>query len=262
VLGDGFRMLPLLRPAGADDQFSTALREPAFEPPPRSAVSAFVRDHATVRPGVARLAEAQLLGRASGSPIELTVVQLTERDGVQPAPGTDRWLAGVLADDTPWPAHSATHVVAELVGAAEDFDGPFAGIAFDGWTETLPFQPDPRAVGDGADLTNPLRNARATTGLAIHADQASARPPQVVLSAVSPDGNRWTTDSVVQAVLSAIDVAKARLVTLEHVPGDAAILPAIYVASPWLQPRKGFAFGELAAVSWDKVAYRYLSEVE
>jgi hypothetical protein len=79
---------------------------------------------------------------------------------------------------------------------------------------------------------------------------------------VSPDGKRWTTDSVVQAVLSAIDLAKARLVTFEHVPGDAAILPAIYVASPWLQPRKGFAFGELAAVDWGRVGYRFLSEVE
>jgi hypothetical protein len=264
VLGDGFRVLPLLRPGdpAVPDEFVSALRTPAFEQPPRSAVSGFVRDHATVRPGVARLAEAQLLGRAAGVPIELTAVQLTERDDDGPAPGTDRWLAGVLADNTAWPAHTATHVVVELLGGTSQFEGPFAGIAFDGWTETLPYQPDPRAVGDGADLADPLLNARATTGLAVHADQASARPPQVVLSAVSPDGNRWTTDSVVQAVLSAIDVAKARLVTLEHVPGDAAILPAIYVASPWLQPRKGFAFGELAAVSWDKVAYRYLSEVE
>ncbi len=63
-------------------------------------------------------------------------------------------------------------------------------------------------------------------------------------------------------MLSAVDVAKSRLVTLETVPGDAAILPAIYVASPWLQPRKGFAFGELAAVTWNQAAAPFLSEVK
>lgn len=263
VLGDGFRMLPLLSPpATGEDDFVSALRSPAFPQPQPSAVSGFVRDHATVRPGVARLSEAQLLARATGNPIPLTVLQLTERDGDAPAPGTDRWLGGVLPDDQPWPAHTATHVVAELTGGAGEYGGAFAGFAFDGWTETLPFQPDPRAFAEGADPASPLRAARATTGLAIHANQASARAPQVVLSAVTPDGDRWTTDSVVQAVLSAIDLAKARLVTFEHVPGDAAILPAIYVASPWLQPRKGFAFGELAEIKWDQVAYRFLSEVE
>jgi hypothetical protein len=96
----------------------------------------------------------------------------------------------------------------------------------------------------------------------VHANQASARAPQVFISAVSPDGRRWTTDSVVQAVLCAVDVAKGRLVTLEKVPGDAAILPAIYVASPWLQPRKGFALAELAAVKWSQMAAPFLSEVK
>jgi len=215
-----------------------------------------------VRAGAGRLSEAQLIGRALGHPTALTVVQLTERDGGAAAPGTDRWLAGPLPDDVPWPSHSATHIVVELVAAPADYSGRFAGIGFDGWTETLPFQPDARAFAEGADAGNPLRAARATTGLAVHANQASARAPQVFISAVSPDGRRWTTDSVVQAVLCAVDVAKARLVTLEKVPGDAAVLPAIYVASPWLQPRKGFAFAKLAAVKWSQMAAPFLSEVK
>lgn len=262
VLGDGFRLLPLLEPVAGPDDFVEAITTPLFPQPTASAVNAFVRDHATVRAGVGRLAEAQLIGRAIARPIALTVVQLTERDGATPAAGTDRWLAGPLPDDIPWPAHSATHDVVELVGGVNDFGGRFAGISFDGWTETLPFQPDPRAFDDGADADNPLRAARATTGLAVHANQASARAPQVFLSAVSPDGRRWSTDSVVQVVRSAVEIAKARLVTLEKVPGDAAILPAIYIASPWLQARKGLEFADLAKIAWSQVDYPFLSEVK
>lgn len=260
VLGDGFRPLPLLRPLGGPDDFAEALASPLFAAPPVSAVNAFVRDHATVRAGVGRLAEAQLVGRALGRTAPLTVAQLTERDGGVGAPGTDRWLAGPLPDDVPWPMHSATHVVAELLAAPAEYAGAFAGFSFDGWAEQLPFQADPRAFDPQAP-DNPLRAARATTGLAVQANQSSARAPQVILSAVSPDGRRWTTDSVVRTVLSAVEVARARLVTYEKVPGDAAVLPAIYVASPWLQVRKGLSFEEIARVRWDSVAYSFLSEV-
>lgn len=261
ILGDGFRLLPLLVPAGGPDDLVEALSSPLLSPPPVAAVNAFVRDHATVRSGVGRLAEAQLVGRGLGRPVPLSVLQLTERDGATGAPGTARWLAGPLPDDEPWPEHSATHLIAELMGPASAYAGRFAGISIDGWSETLPFQPDHRAF-DAAAPENPLRAARATTGLAVHANQSSARAPQVILSAVSADGARWTTDSVVRTVLSAVDLARARLVTLEKVPGDAAILPAIYVASPWLQARKGLSFDELSRVSWATVAYPFLSEVK
>ncbi len=260
VLGEGFRPLPVLRPVGATDDFVQALTSPAFAAPPAAAVHAFVRDHATVRAGMGRLAEARLIGRALGRPPALTVVQLTERDGAGPAAGTDRWLAGPLPDDQPWPQHSATHVVAELAGGPGAYAGGLAGFSFDGWAEQLPFQPDPRAF-DPAAADNPLRAARATTGLAVQADQSSARAPQVILSAVSPDGRRWTTDSVVETVLAAVDLARARLVTLEKVPGDAAVLPAIYVASPWLQARKGLQFTDVARIAWASVPYRFTSEV-
>jgi hypothetical protein len=267
LLGDGFRMLPLLIPleadGGADEQdaFAQAVRTPAFAQPPLAKLNAFVRDHATVLEGVALLSEAQLIGNALERPMRLSVVQLTERDGVTPAPGTDRWLAGPLLDDVPWPDSTAAHLVVELPDDGADLEGPFAALAFDGWIEAVPFQPDRRALEPGAP-ENPLRNARATTGLAVHANQASARAPQVVLSAISPDHKRWTTESVVRTVIDAIELAKARMVTLEHVPGDAAILPAIYVASPWLQARRGFSFADLARVAWDPARVPFLTEVK
>ena len=126
VLGDGFRMLPLLRHQPVDvggqpqpNDFATALTQPAFDAPKASQLSAFVRDHATVRAGMGRLAEAQLIGRALGRTVALRVVQLGARDADgRPEPGTQRWLGGPLADDQPWPARPVAHVVAELVGAA------------------------------------------------------------------------------------------------------------------------------------------------
>lgn len=295
VLGDGFRLLPLLRqlppPAGSTgstgsstpaNSFATALTRPSFAAPAVSRVAAFIRDHATVRAGIAKLAEARLIGRALGLAADLTVVQLT--DG---GPGSDRWLAGPLADDQPWPAGSASHCLVDLVGIksgvnsginsgvnsgvsgnsaaanlAAASDG-IAGIVFDSWIEALPFRPDPRAFAPEADAGNPLRPARATTALAIHANQASARAPQVILSAVPADRKRWTTDSLVRTILASIDVSRARLVTLENLPGDAAILPAAYVASPWLQPGKGFDFRQIPlAVSWARQPYPFVSEIK
>lgn len=263
LLGDGFRLLPLLLPnetVGAEaDVFAQAVLEPVFAQPALAKVNAFVRDHATVLKGMSLLSEAQLLGRALGHPQRLSVVQLTERNGATPAPGTDRWLAGSLPDDVPWPDSTIAHLVVELCDNPEDVVGPFAGLAIDAWTEAVPFQPDIKALAPGAPK-NPLRNARAVTGLAIHANQASARAPQVVLSAISPDNKRWTTDSVMQTVIHAIDLGKARMVTLEHVPGDAAILPAIYVKSPWLQAHRGFVFGDLALTEWDPKIAPFLTE--
>lgn len=261
VLGDDFRLLPLLTPPAGADTFRTALRSPAFTQPPASQLSAFVRDHATVLPGAGRLAEAQLLGGALGRPVTLRAVQLTHRPGGVPASGTDRWLAGPLPDDAPWPADPATHLVVELVGGDATADGAFAALGIESWTEALPFQPGPKAFDPQAG-DNPLRAARATTGLAVHAHQASARAPQVILSAVSPDGQRWTTDGVVGAVLRAVELSRARLVTYEHVPGDAAVLPAITVASPWLQPRRGLDFSRLADLVVNARDLPFITEAE
>lgn len=261
VLGDGFPLLPVLRRIDdAGDDLGQALTAPLFAPPATARISAFVRAHATVHAGMAKLAESQLIGRAIGLPVPLVVAQLTHRgeDGT-PDPGTDLWLAGDLPEDHPWPAQPVTHVVVELV------DGPvsdnLSGILFDNWVESLPYRPDARALAPDA-VDTPLRHARATTGLAIHAHQASARAPQVILSAVSPDGQRWTTASVVAAVRSAVALSQARLVTYEKLPGDAAILPAAYVASRWLQPRKGLWFADLAKIPWASVAYPFVSEVK
>lgn len=260
ILGDDFRLLPLLIPRSSADEFATSVIRPMFIQPAKSKVSAFLRDHATVHKGAARLAETHLIGRALSRNPDMTVIQLTAREGTLPAQGTDRWLAGHLAEDVPWPTGTATHAVVEMLGSPMDSDKAIAGISFDAWTEMIPFQPDHQAFEQDADPDNPLRLARATSGLAVHAHLPSGRAPQVLLSLVSPDGERWTTETVVESVLAAMDLGRARMVTLEKTPGDAAILPAIYAASPWLQPSKFLYLADLFKNLPDVSAYLFLTE--
>ena len=224
VYGDGFLVLPLLAPGPAADPFVSAVAAPVFQPPAASALRRFVRDVGTVRPQVGRLSEALLLGAALGHPRTLAVAQLA----AEGAPGTTHWLAGPLPTDGPWPQSPVAHVVLDRVGTI-DASAPIAGLAIDGWMEDLPAQ-----VGPKADPDDP-RPGRARTGLAIRCDSASARPPQAVLSAISPDGQRWTTASLRGVIEQTLDLAKVRMVTLERLAGDALVLPALYTKSWSLQ---------------------------
>ena len=150
-----------------------------------------------------------------------------------PAPGTTHWLAGPLPAEGPWPTTPVAHLVLDAVGL-DDPAGPLSGLVIDAWVEDLPNQPGPPR--DPADVQpNELAPGVATTGLAVRADAPSARPPQVILSAISPDGQRWTTDSLHAVITSTLELAKLRLVRLDTMPGDAVALPALYVRSSSLQ---------------------------
>jgi hypothetical protein len=78
---------------------------------------------------------------------------------------------------------------------------------------------------------------------------------------VSPDGARWTRDSLVDVVRETFDQARARLVTLERTRGDARVLPAWYVRSWSLQGDKTLGFATLAGTSARYTALPYIREV-
>jgi hypothetical protein len=183
----------------------------------------------------------------------VSVVQLTERGPDGPAAGTTHWLAGPLPVDGPWPAAPAAHIVLDLVGTIDD-QSAVAGLALDGWVEHLPAQ-----VGPKADPDDP-RPGSVTTGLAIRSNSASARPPQAVLCAVSPDGKRWTTDSLRGVVEATLELAKARLVTLERLQGEGLHLPALYVRSSSLQGELFMDFSKLAELRSAFVSMPYVKE--
>lgn len=257
VLGGAFLVLPQLPvlpdlPADTPDRFVTAVSDPAFAGPAATSVRRFVRDLGTVRTQVGRLSEALLLEGALGQRRDLTVAQITGRTETGPGVGTDRWLAGPLPAGGPWPDGPVTHLVLDTVGTVER--GTLAGIVVDAWVEDLPLQVGPKARPEDP------RPDRARTGLAVRANAASARPPQTVLAAISPDGRRWTVDSLRAVIEQTVDLARVRMVTLETLVGQGLMLPALYVRSSSLQGEKSIRFKEMTAARPDYVAIRYVKE--
>lgn len=249
ILGGGFLVLPRLPvlpglPAGTTDRFVTAATDPAFAAPAATAVRRFVRDLGTVRTQVGRLSEALLLESALGHRRDLTVAQITGRTATGPGVGTDRWLAGPLPAAGPWPDGPVAHLVLDTVGTVAPGDGLLAGFVIDAWVEDLPMQVGPKARPEDP------RPDRARTGLAVRAGAASARPPQTILSAVSPDGRPWTADTLRAVIEQTIDLARVRMVTLETLLGQGLMLPALYVRSASLQGQKYIRFSAAATSAY------------
>ncbi|MEP6813562.1 MAG: hypothetical protein ABI990_11280, partial [Actinomycetota bacterium] len=256
VLGDAFVVVPVLAAPSGDDAFVEALMDPVFPAPPATAIRGFVRDVGTVRTQMTRFSELLLLGSALGHARTPSVIQLSARTSAGPAEGTTRWLAGLLPPEGPWPASSVAHTLLDQVGTVDEQTG-VAGLVLDAWVEDLPAQPGPKA-----DPNDP-RPGRARTGLAVRANSASARAPQVILSAVSPDGSRWTTDSLRAVVEHTLDLAAVRLVTLERLAGDALVLPALYTRSSSLQGEQFFLeFAKLAQHSPGFFAMPFVKELK
>jgi hypothetical protein len=195
-----------------------------------------------------------LLAGALGHPRTLGVVQLSERDAAGPVAGTTHWLAGPLPPTGPWPVSPVAHLVVDVVGTI-DAQTVVAGLAIDAWVEDLPAQ-----VGPNVDPADP-RPGSATTGLAIRSNSASARPPQAVLCAVSPDGKRWTTDSLRGVIEATLDLARVRMVTLERLAGEGLMLPALYTRSSALQGQPFIDFTELATLKSAFVSMPYVKEL-
>ena len=77
---------------------------------------------------------------------------------------------------------------------------------------------------------------------------------------MSPDGARWTADSVRAVVEQTLDLARARMVTLERLAGDARVLPALYTRHAALQGSKFLVWQELANARSGYVAMPFVKE--
>ena len=124
----------------------------------------------------------------------------------------------------------------------------------DEWTDVVPRRERRKKPTDPGTVVD----ERAIAGLAINANGPSARAPQAILLAISPDGARWTTDALIDTLADTLDLAKIRAVTLERTNGVARLLPALYEASWSLQGESAF---DLAAIVADISAILpYVSE--
>ena len=225
IFGDGFWMIPALTPPATPDPVAQALGGGVADvSPTHGAVRRFVRNVASVREALARYAEALLLGDALGRRTTFRVAQLA------PAamPGANRWVGGVFDPAQPTPDKPVTNLVLE---APEAYSGTTAdsALVIDQWVDVVPHR---ARRGEGDDSTI---DERLVSGLAVNAPSASARAPQAILLAVSPDGERWTTGAMLDTLLDTMELAKLRGVTLERTTGAARVLPALYEQSWSLQ---------------------------
>ena len=74
-----------------------------------------------------------------------------------------------------------------------------------------------------------------TAGVAANVATPDARAPQAILLAVSPDGQRWSSDRLAQLLRETRELAKLRLVGLERVALIGRLLPALQEQSWSLQ---------------------------
>ncbi|OYU18625.1 MAG: hypothetical protein CFE34_09675, partial [Rhodobacteraceae bacterium PARR1] len=222
LFGSGLPV-PLPHRFAPDDPLE-ALGDRAFTAPDAGAIPRFLADMGTVRPALGRFQRLALLTAINGTPPALTLRQMCGLGEDAP----DHWIGAGLPPDRVSPTCPVVGLVADAPDGL-DLTGEVSGLILDDWTEALPQR---RAAGEGQPAAS-----RTTAGVALHADAPASQPPQVMILGLSPDGKRWTEDSLCHFLDDVMDLAKARLVTLETLPLAARVLPAIYTQSWSLQGR-------------------------
>src|SRR5690606_5546924 len=161
----------------------------------------WLRKLAKVRPGVAQLDDvltlSELLRDSAG--LTPTIGQL---------PAQDTWVAVSAPDDrTRGSLSLCTFDHGAL--AALSAGSAIAGLVIDAWTERIP---DPEQL----------------TGIALHFDAPSSRPPQSLLLLVPPEGEPWDFTLVVDSLLETLEAAQLRAVDPDVLSGYGHQFPAIY----------------------------------
>ncbi|WP_142663507.1 hypothetical protein [Paracoccus laeviglucosivorans] len=206
--------------------------ERAFAAPKPGAIQRYLADMGAVRVAVGRFGRLSLLSAINGRGPSLTLRQLC---GIGDNP-PDSWIGTGLPPQVASPTCPVVSLLADAP-AGLDLTQGITGLLIDDWSETLPLR---EAAENGGTAS------RATAGVALHADAPAAEPPQVMLLGLSPDRQRWTEDSLCDFLADTLELAKARLITLETLPLAARILPAIYTQSWSLQ-------GE-PVIDWTRIA--------
>ncbi len=221
LFGDAFWMLPVIS-AKSSDLFASAYGR---LDPGTAAVDRFVRDVASVRQGAARYAETLLFTEALGRKRSIGVAQLAASGTA----GASEWLGDASGPNAPSPTAPVTCLLVESPDALAGTD-PVAGVVLDEWVEVTPTR-TAIVAPPGPASVEPV----VTTGLAANVNVPDARAPQALLLAISPNGNRWTTDVLCDVLAETLELAQLRGVTLERVALAGRVLPALQEQSWSLQ---------------------------
>jgi len=217
LFGEEFWVLPLI--TGAAAALASA---PAGSPPGPARIRRFLHDVGSVRPAAAALAEGVLIGSTLVSQPALGVAQLSGEEATE-------WVGGRFDSAELASVTSVTGIVYETTRLPGEKE-PVAGLVIDEWVEAMPsWRRREDANGDA------VRERVQTTGVTLPANAPGARPPQAILLAVSPDGERWSTEALAATIAETLELAKLRAVTLERAPWLGRIMPALLVRSWSLQ---------------------------
>jgi hypothetical protein len=157
---------------------------------------------APVRPGVGRLAAAQQFAELLDPTRTPSFVT-----GQLPFNPGDRWAA----TSAPPPSTGGRVVVtASTLGTVDTTStNSFVGLVLDRWSELVPA-------------------ADQVTGVAVHHDAPSNRPPQSWLLALPP-AKQWTVNELAGAVLDALEWAQLRAVAVEDLGDFGHAIPTVMV---------------------------------
>lgn len=129
--------------------------------------------------------------------------------GQWPVVDGDRWAAVARPRDPP-PGRMCWLALDGGGGAALSAGRPVHGLVLDSWQEQIPAE-------------------EAVTGVALHFDTPTSRPPQAMLLVVPPDGRPWSFDLVVDSVAQTLEKAKLRAVDPDALLSHGHHVPAIFV---------------------------------
>ncbi|MBX9245219.1 hypothetical protein ICW40_10410, partial [Actinotalea ferrariae] len=210
VLGGDFPVVPVVElPTALAAELTASTTDGALLDGARLAPAEWLLAHSRVRPAAGRLwsvlCEAERRRTGVGA-TQLAVAQLPYRPG-------EPWVGLRFADGAPARPAGTSLVLLRSDGASDPVPTRVAALVVDQWHEHL----SPRTE---------------TTGVAFHFDAPGARAPQSVLLAVPPDQQAatWSTEALVDTVLEAVDLTRARTVDLDDVLAIGRFMPALYLA--------------------------------
>jgi hypothetical protein len=208
LVGRSIRSLPLLSGDGMEPALAAFSADAQLRDGDPAQPDLWLSQAALVRPDAARLADAtQLAEEVAGRRLLDLVLGQDQRLEGESWAGFSRPPEGSRSRRC---ALAATPD--RTLFDAESRPASIAGLTLDGWTELIP---------DG----------ETTTGIGVHFDAPSARPPQAILLAVQPPNSGFTLDGVVDLLSQTVEQLRERAVVPDRIEGWGQYLPAVFLGS-------------------------------